>query len=109
VATVRALDLTRAPFAERLDAWTNPTDYRACQELAAAAREAGIALLRSVSARDPSGGCNTVVFDPAVFSAAEPTIRRTWHLRFEQGRLSALAAFPGEDRFIFTATGFGLA
>jgi hypothetical protein len=72
------------------------------------AREARIVLLRSVSARDPNQGCNAVILDPAAFAASRPTIRRTWHLRFEQGRLSALAALPAEDRFIFTATGFGL-
>jgi hypothetical protein len=108
IATPRALDLTRAPFSERLDAWTDRSDYSACQEFATAAREATITLLRSVSARDPNQGCNAIVLDPAAFASSTPTIRRTWHLRFEQGRLSALAAFPAEDHFVFTAAGFGL-
>jgi hypothetical protein len=107
VATDRALDLTREPFAEREADWTNPSNYAACQDLAAAAREAGLALIRSLSARDPQRGCNAVVLDPAAF-AAGPVIRRTWHLRFESGHLTALAAFPAEDRYVFAAEDFGL-
>lgn len=109
VETDRALDLTREPFAARETDWTHPSDYAACQDLAAAAREAGLALIRSISARDPERGCNTVVLDPAAFAADRPTIRRTWHLRFESGRLTALAAFPADDRHVFTAEDFGLA
>ena len=109
VATTAALDLTAEPFAAQLNAWTDPADYAACQDLAAAARDAGIALLRSLSARDPDHGCNVVVLDPAAIASPEPTIRRTWHLRFEQDRLSALAAFPSRDHFIFTAAEFALA
>lgn len=108
VATERALDLTAGPFAVEHGAWTDPLDYGPCQDLAAAAREAGIALLRSISARDPAHGCNVVVFDPAAFASSDPTIRKTWHLRFENGRLSALAAFPSQDHFEFTAGAFGL-
>ena len=108
VDTSRALDLTVMPFAADLAAWTDPADYSACQNLAALAREAGIAALRSQSARDPERGCNVVVLDPAAFASREPAIRRTWHLRFEQGRLSALAAFPSHDHLVFTAAGFDL-
>jgi hypothetical protein len=108
IATDRALDLTREPFAAQEADWTHPDDYRACQDLAAGAREAGLALIRTISARDPARGCNAVVLDPAAFSAVRPTIRRTWHLRFESGRLSALAAFPAEDRHVFAAEDFGL-
>lgn len=108
VATERALDLTASPFADEHHAWTDPLDYGPCQSLAAAAREAGIALLRSASARDPAHGCNVVVLDPAALASSEPTIRKTWHLRFENGRLTALAAFPSQDRFEFTAEAFGL-
>lgn len=109
VATARALDLTREPFAAREADWTDPGDYAACQDIATVAREAGVVLIRSISARDPGRGCNVVVLDPAAFAARDPTIRRTWHLRFESGRLTALAAFPAEDRHVFTAHDFGLA
>lgn len=109
VATACALDLTRAPFSDKVRAWTDSVDYEPCQAFAAAAREAKAMLLRTVSARDPKGGCNIVVLAPAAFAGKPPRIRRTWHLRFENGRLTALAAFPASDRFVFTADDFGLA
>lgn len=108
VATSRALDLTRAPFAAHAKAWTNPRDYGPCQDFAGVAREAHVALLRTISARDPGRGCNVVVFDPQAFASSEPRIRRTWHLRYESGRLTALAAFPAADRFVFSGTDFGI-
>jgi hypothetical protein len=108
VATDRALDLTRQPFAAREADWINPDDYGVCQELAAVARQADLALIRSLSARDPEHGCNAVVLDPAAIAAVRPTIRRTWHLRFESGLLTALAAFPAAARHVFAAEDFGL-
>jgi len=109
IATSQAIDLTLVPFAVDEAKWASPTDYSHCQELAGVAREVGIALIRSRSARDPQQGCNVAVLDPATFASSKPTVRRTWHLRFENGRLSALAAFPGELRLEFTSAGFGLA
>jgi len=109
VATGQALDLTREPFAAHEADWTDADDYTACQNLAAAAREAHLALIRSISARDPGRGCNVAILDPAAFASTQPAIRRTWHLRFESGRLTALAAFPAEARFFFAADDFGLA
>lgn len=109
VATGHALDLTRGPFAAHRSRWIDPVDYSDCQALGAVAREADVALLRTLSARDPEARCNVVLLDCTAFAASQPTIRRTWHLRFENGRLLALAAFPGDGRFAFTATDFGLA
>ncbi|QCI95864.1 MULTISPECIES: RES family NAD+ phosphorylase [unclassified Novosphingobium] len=108
LATASALDLTLPPFDNEAARWIDPLDYTACQDLAAQAREARIALIRTRSARDPGGGCNLVLFDPAAFARQQPVIRRTWHLRHEGGRLLALAAFPAEERFVFTAAQFGL-
>ena len=109
VATSRALDLTRDPFAAQSEAWTDPVDYAPCQELAAHARQAGVAVIRTISARDPARGCNIAVLLPEAFATAQPAIRRTWHLRFDSGHLTALAAFPADDRFVFTSADFGLA
>lgn len=109
IATDRAIDLTTAPFDEDEQTWTDPVEYGACQDLAGHARKAHIALIRTLSVRDPARGCNVVVLDPQAFASPQPVIRRTWHLRFEQDSLYALAAFPSPDRFVFTATGFGLA
>ncbi|MDE2596531.1 MAG: RES family NAD+ phosphorylase [Sphingomonadales bacterium] len=109
ISADRVIDLTRPPFDRDAARWGDPIDYAACQELGTAAREAGVELIRTRSVRDPAKGCNVVVLVPDVFVAAAPTIRRTWHLRYEGRRLTALAAFPSADRFVFTGAEFGLA
>lgn len=108
VASAAALDLTLAHFDAEEDLWTDPVDYAPCQDIATAARQASMAVIRTFSVRDPDRGCNVVLLDPVAFASPQPAIRRTWHVRFEQGRLSALAAFPSQDHFVFTAASFGL-
>lgn len=107
VTAARALDLTRPPFDAQIEAWTDPGDYTACQALAAAAREAGAQAIRSRSARNP-GGVNCALLDPAGFAKKQPDHGRNWHLRLENGRLTAFAAFPGEAVLRFTPGQFGL-
>lgn len=109
VAAERAIDLTRAPFDSDVARWIDPIDYAACQDLGAAAREAGVEVIRTRSVRDQQQGCNVVVLAPQALASAAPTIRRTWHLRYEGGRLTALAAFPSRDRFVYTGADFGIA
>lgn len=104
----KALDLSRPPFTAEQPKWIDPDDYAACQALATEARSAGTQLLRTISVRDPAG-YNIVIFDPAAFAERLPHHGKTWHLRYESGRLIALAAFPHEDRQEFTQAQFGLA
>lgn len=104
----RALDLTEPPFDAERARWTDPDDYKACQTLATEARSAGTQLLRTVSVRDPVA-INVVVFDPAAFAERSPRHGKTWHLRYENERLVALAAIPHSDRLEFTSAQFGLA
>ena len=108
VRTDRAIDLTRVPFDADAALWTDGEDYSACQDLAEAARAASINLIRTLSARDTQVRCNVVILDPSVFGAREPRPQRTWHLRYEDGRLTAFAAFPADDQLVFTAAEFGL-
>ena len=108
VATERAIDLTHAPFDQRASDWIDPNDYSACQELATTAREVKTEILRTQSARDPLGGCNIVVLEPTAFTRRSPKLGQTWHFRFQEGRLLALAALPSRDRLEFTAHAFGL-
>jgi hypothetical protein len=53
------------------------------------------------AARDPQAHTNVAALDPAVFGAEEPTFCRTWHFRFEQERLSAIAGFPSGGTYRF--------
>lgn len=108
LGTEHGIDLTRVPFAASADLWNDPGDYSACQELAGVAREAGTQIIRTVSVRDPARGCNVVVLDPAAFAERAPRRGKTWHLRFETGQLVALAAFPSDERFVFSDTTFGI-
>src|SRR5690606_11307388 len=48
----RTVHLTQPPFDADTADWTHPTDYTACQDLAAAARGAGAQAIRVMSARD---------------------------------------------------------
>jgi hypothetical protein len=104
----RALDLTRMPFSADAAKWIDPTDYSACHELASPARAADTQLIRSSSVRDPEVRANVAIFDSAAITSEMPTYGQTWHFRFEQGKLRALAAFPGGDQYSFDAAGFGL-
>lgn len=104
----RALDLTRSPFDAKARDWMHPTDYATCQELSTVARKADAQLIRSRSVRDPGDGFNVALLDPAGFASARPVNGQTWHLRFERGRLSAIASFPGGGSHAFTPETFGL-
>jgi hypothetical protein len=108
VSTERGLDLTAEPFAASAELWTDPEDYTACQDLAGTAREAGTQVIRTISVRDQERSCNVVVLDPAAFAERSPRRGKTWHLRFEAGQLVALAAFPSNEQFVFSAGGLGI-
>jgi hypothetical protein len=108
LASDAAIDLTQPPFDADEAHWTDPVDYTACQNLAAAARAAATALIRTLSARDRTRGCNLVVLDPCAFAERKPCPGRTWHLRFESGQLVAISAFPSRERHAFAPGDFGL-
>lgn len=108
VESHRALDLTTQPFAAMQASWIDPADYSACQELASAARSVQTDLIRTFSARDPDRGCNVVILEPGAFAERAPHIRQTWHLRYQDGRLLALSAFPSSEHFEFSTASFGL-
>lgn len=108
VKTDHALDLTRPPFDRDEAQWTDAGDYRACQDLATLARGADTAIIRTRSARDPQRRCNIVVLAPAAFAEHRPKPGKSWHFRFENNRLIAIAAFPSNDRFEFRAADWGI-
>jgi len=108
VSTSRAVDLSRPPFDAQASDWTHLDDYKACQDFADVARKADAQLIRTVSVRDPDAGNNSAIFDPSIFAGKTPDYRQTWHFRFEQGRLNAIAAFPGGGRHAFEPEIFGL-
>jgi len=108
IKATRALDLTKPPFVKATALWMAPDDYSACQRFAAAARGIGTQLIRYHSVRDPEHRANAALLDPAAFVENSPQIEQTWHFRIERGRLTAFAAFPGEEQYSFSAESFGL-
>jgi hypothetical protein len=107
VRSERAIDLTQGSLAAHASLWT-AEDYGDCHRLAAAARVLEAGAIRYRSARDPGGGANLALLDPAGFAEAAPKIEESWHLRFVGARLIALAAFPSSLRFAFDFAEFEL-
>ncbi|WP_016746235.1 RES family NAD+ phosphorylase [Rhizorhabdus wittichii] len=108
VRVARLLDLSEPPYAASASAWTDPDDYAACQAFAGAARGIATQAIRYLSVRDPARRANVALLDPAAFAAATPMIRQTWHFRYEDGRMTAYAAFPSDERHVFGFEQFGL-
>jgi len=104
----RALDLTRPPFDSARSKWTDAEDYGECQRFAGLARKLDAQLIRYQSARDPSGGRNVAVLRADCFDSDVPTAEGTWHFRFQNGRLSAIAASPSSERHEYEFAQFGL-
>jgi hypothetical protein len=83
----KAIDLRAPPFAAQAAQWTAPDDYSHCQWLGARAREAGIALIRYRSVRDPQGGQCTAVLTPAAFTSG-PESEQSWRLAVTRARVT---------------------
>lgn len=81
-----AIDLMRAPFNAHAADWTASRHYGACQQLGAVAREAGIALIRYQSVRDPESGPCTAVLTPEAFTST-PLTEQTWRLTVTRERV----------------------
>lgn len=108
VDLARAIDLTNHTWSAFEPRWTDRDDYTACQRFAAQARNIGSQGLIYLSARDPDRRRNLALFDPGGFSAPQPSIQQTWHFRFENGFLTAFAAFPSDMRYSFSFADFGI-
>ena len=104
----RALVLTEAPFAAAQASWEDPASYVATQALARRARDAGIALIRYRSVRDPARRACVAVLAPTAFREPAPLEQRTWLLKVTRERVLAEAAVSGE-RLAFEARELGAA
>lgn len=86
----RAIDLTAPPLSEAEEMWTRPADYAPCLELADAAREAGLLLIRYRSVRDPAGRANLAILSCVAFAAKEPVSYETWRIALSANGAIAL-------------------
>jgi hypothetical protein len=87
VLTRAALDLTLPPLSRERAAWTQPASYERTQELAVAATEARIQIIRYESVRDPQAGACAAVLDPAVFGRGKPHALQTWFIAAARARV----------------------
>jgi hypothetical protein len=105
--TSSALDLTRRPLDRDRARWTDPVDYRACQDLAASARDAGVEVLRyeSVRAVGLPAGMNIALLTCRAFASRKPAARQTWRLHFNAHGVRAIGDAP-EQRLEFGRDAF---
>ncbi len=104
--TAAGLDLTAPPLDRDRAVWVHPTDYRPCQEMADAARDAHIEALRYQSARDPRpGSLNVALLSCRAFASSAPIERETWRVLFNPQGVHAICAFP-ERRLAFDREAF---
>jgi hypothetical protein len=92
--TKKAIDITRGRFENQRALWSHPTDYSHCQELADAARQASIDLIRYRSVRDPKGGTNLALLTCRVFSKSEPLSLQTWRIHLRASGAQAICQAP---------------
>jgi RES domain-containing protein len=102
-----AIVLSQAPFERQRRQWEDPTSYDATQALARVAREAGIALIRYRSVRDPEHRAALAVLTPKAFRKSAPLEQHTWLIKV--GRAQVLAeADLGRERLAFSPEVLGL-
>lgn len=83
------IDLRAPPFLRTARRWMQLDDYGPCQTIARSAREAGLAVLRYASVRDPDhGGCAAVLDCRAFAGTRGITTRQTWFLSVDAERAS---------------------
>ncbi len=99
----KGIDLSRPPFERHAATWIDPVDYTQCHELADAAREAGVQVLRYQSARAP--GLNVALLVCAAFASTEPLDRQVWRVHLGSMGVRAICGFP-EGRLAFDRAAF---
>jgi len=93
--TNAGLDLTAAPFDHDRPVWTHPVAYEPCQELADAARQVDVEVLRYPSARDPApGAVNIALLTCRAFSSRAPLERQAWRIHISDAGVRAICTFP---------------
>lgn len=103
--TTQHLDLTALPLNRHATVWMHPTDYAPCQDLADAARDADIDVIRYSSVRDPAHRANVAILTCRAFAAPEAQGRQTWHLYVQRPMVRAWCESP-VGQLEFAASGF---
>ena len=99
----KALDLTRPPLNRDVAKWTDPVDYTYCQDLAEAARPAGVQLVKYQSVRAP--GPSVALLACSAFASREPDDTRRWRIHVGATGARAICEFP-DERLAFDRAAF---
>jgi hypothetical protein len=102
-----AIVLDDAPFARQRRQWEDPASYVATQALARTAREAGIAMIRYRSVRDPEHRACTAVLTPNAFRTSTPLEQHTWLIKVSRTRVIAETGL-GAEQVAYEARELGL-
>jgi hypothetical protein len=92
--TKNGIDLTRSPFDAHTAIWTHPTNYSLCQDLADAAREAGVHVIRYRSARTRDERFNLALLSCRAFAKGEIVDRQTWRIHLSVAGARAICEMP---------------
>jgi hypothetical protein len=102
--TGKGLRLQASPFDAYRQKLTHPSDYCATQSLGSSMREVGVEAFEFVSARDPDGGLNVALFNPAALAGSEPSFQQAWLceltgvcVRFHTARIGQVFEFAVES------------
>jgi hypothetical protein len=102
-----AIVLPQAPFDRQRKQWEDPVSYEATQTLARTAREAGVALIRYRSVRDPEHRAAIAVLTPAAFRKSAPLAQQVWLIKVARQQVLAETDLGGE-RLAFAPEELGL-
>ena len=102
-----AIVLPQPPFDRMRRQWEEPVSYTATQALARVVRDAGIALIRYRSVRDPAHRAALAVLTPKAFRKPEPLEQHTWLIKVTRAQVLAEANIGGE-RLSFAPEDLGL-
>lgn len=92
-----AVDLALPPLVRDRAVWTHPTEYGPCQDLADAARHAGIEAIVYESVRDPQHGRNIAVLRPEALARGRQIVaQQTWWLHMTPDVVSCVCEFPAQ-------------
>jgi hypothetical protein len=106
-ATPRAIDLSKPPLSAHRRAWTHPTRYDECQNLADAARAEAVDIIKYQSVRDPDHRTNVAILQCRAFAKPQAVDRQTWRIHMSPSGARLIREFPRQildcDRNAFAA------
>lgn len=91
----RAIDLTLPPLDRDRPAWTHPTAYGPCQDLADGARRIGLEAILYESVRDPEHRRNIAVLRPEALARGRQIVaQQTWWIHMTAEVVACVCEFP---------------